>query len=97
MLARLLNPVLPLPHTSVTFRGETTNEMSPEMCGKQHMQTHDHDLRVDLVEAISLSSIAITPRFELVEKKARASSQSQLEKNQVYKPQLSSFWNWGCR
>jgi hypothetical protein len=30
MLARLLNPVLPLPHTSVTFRGETANEMSPK-------------------------------------------------------------------
>jgi hypothetical protein len=37
MLARLLNPVLPLPQTSVTFSGETTNEMSPEICGKQHM------------------------------------------------------------
>jgi hypothetical protein len=62
-----------------------------------HGKTHHHDLGVDLVEAISLSSIASTPGFELVEKKARASSQSQLEKNQVYKPQLSSFWNRGCR
>jgi hypothetical protein len=35
-----------------------------------HGKTHHHDLGVDLVEAISLSSIAITPGFELVEKKA---------------------------
>ncbi len=62
-----------------------------------HGKTHHCDLGVDLVEAISLSSIAITPGFELVEKKAQASSQSQLEKNQVYQPQLSSFWNRGCR
>jgi hypothetical protein len=35
-----------------------------------HGKTHHCDLGVDLVEAISLSSIAITPGFELVEKKA---------------------------
>ncbi len=71
--------------------------VSRNMWEAAHGKTHHHDLRVHLLEAISLSSIAITPRFELVEKKARGSSQSQLEKNQVYKPQLSSFWNRGCR